>query len=1058
MTKNWRLDGPYDPHKVEETVTSFWDKEKIYEMVKDKSKRGREIFKFVDGPPYPSSDVPHLGTAWNKSLKDAVLRYMRMKGFNVIDTPGYDCHGLPIEVKVEQLLGVKSKREIETKVGIERFIEECKRFAKSNIAALTKWFKELGVFMDWDNPYLTLNDEYIEAEWWLIRKADEKGLLDKDYRVVYWCPRCSTTLAEYEVEYKEIEDPSIYVKFPVTGEDSVYLVIWTTTPWTLPANAFIMAHPDETYVKVRVGSEHWIIAEKRLEDVMREIGTSNYEIVERLRGSDLSKYRYAHPLEDIIPLQRVLKDFHVVVMSPEYVVMHEGTGLVHGAPAHGFEDYEVAVKHGLQGAVLCPVDDEGKFTEDAGPFAHMHVKEANPHIIKALRERRALLYEGKIVHKYPVCWRCKTPVILRATRQWIIRVTKLKDRIKEEAEGVTWIPSWALSRLENIVDNLQDWVLSRQRYWGAPLPIWECPNGHRVVVGSLDELIKLSGTRPKELHRPWIDQVKFRCPKCGQEMRRVPDVVDVWLDSGVAFYASRGHPNRMRPDEIVLDFITEGHDQIRGWFFSLLRAGVIGFDTAPYRVVLVHGFMLDEQGREMHKSLGNYVGLDEAISRVGRDPLRLWLLGNTVWEDVKFSWRELDESRRDLSILWNVALFTKMYMEVDGYNPVEHRLEEYIHVLRAEDRWLLSRLNSLIESVRRNMDGYNVAEAVRLIRAFIVEDLSHLYIRLARPRVWVDENTPDKMACYTVLYHALDRLVRVLAPITPFISEYIYQALFRNYHKLPSVHLLDYPEPDSRFIDKELEELMEVAREVYKAAASARMRAGLKLRQPVRELIVYTDNAKVKNAVETLEGILRFMCNAKSVRVLEAKSVRDITRYRVRPVYRVLGPRYREAVKLIAEYIDSNSDKVAADIVEKGVHRAIVGGTAVELTITDVEITPYYVEGYLVEDFKYGAVALDTRLTPEEVAEGLARDIVRRVQVMRKKMNLPITAKIKTYIVAPMDRTKLLELKREYIMSETRSVELVITDRRELAENLEGYIEEWEIDDENYVIAVKPVE
>lgn len=1058
MAHEWKLEGPYNPHRVEEAVSTFWERERVYEMVKEKSRKHEKIFRFVDGPPYPSSDVPHLGTAWNKSLKDAFLRYMRMRGLNVVDTPGYDCHGLPIEVKVEQLLGVKSKKEIETRIGIERFVEECKRFAESNIAALTKWFKELGVFMDWDYPYLTLNDEYMEAEWWLIRRADERGLLDKDYRVVYWCPRCSTTLAEYEVEYRDLEDPSIYVKFPIVGSDSVYLVIWTTTPWTLPANAFIMAHPDETYVKVRVGNEYWILAEKRLEAVMREAGISNYEVVEKLRGSDLSAYRYAHPLEDLVPLQKALRKYHVVVMSPEYVVMHEGTGLVHGAPAHGFEDYDVAVKHGFQEAVVCPVDDEGRFTEDAGAFANMQVREANRHIINALRERKALAHEGIVVHKYPVCWRCKTPIILRATKQWVIRVTKLKERIKEEAEKVMWIPSWALARLGNIVDNLQDWVLSRQRYWGTPLPIWECPNEHRIVIGSVEELVKLSGTRPRELHRPWIDQIKFKCPKCGLEMKRVPDVVDVWLDSGVAFYASRGHPERMRMDEVVLDFITEGHDQIRGWFFSLLRAGVIGFDTAPYKTVLVHGFMLDEQGREMHKSLGNYVGLDEAIEKVGRDPLRLWLLGNTVWEDVKFSWRELDESKRDLSILWNVVLFARIYMEVDGFNPNEHRIDRYIRVMRPEDKWILSRVNNLVARVKNSMDSYNIAEAVRLIRTFIVEDLSHLYIRLARPRVWVDENTPDKMACYAVLYYVLDKLVRLLAPITPFITEYIYQALFKDYYKLPSVHLLDYPEPEPTYIDKEVEEFMEIVREVYKAAASARMKAGLKLRQPVRELIVYTDSDIARSAVKALEEVLKFMCNAKAVKVLEARGVKEITRYKVKPIYKVLGPKYKGAVKLIINYIESNGDLIARDIVDKGVHRTVIDGINVELTATDVEIAPYYVEGYLVEEFDYGAVALDTRLTPEEVAEGLARDVVRRIQVMRKKLNLPLTARIKTCIVAPSDKVKVLELKKNYIMSETRSVELLITDRREQAGLLGGYSEEWEIDEDYYIVEVKPLD
>ncbi|MEM4561574.1 MAG: isoleucine--tRNA ligase [Desulfurococcaceae archaeon] len=1054
----WEVKGAYNPHAVENAVSSYWSEKKIYKLVKEKSSRCSRVFRFNDGPPYPSSEVPHIGTAWNKSLKDAVLRYKRMRGFNVVDTPGYDCHGLPIEVKVEQLLNVRSKKEIESRIGVEKFISECKRFALTNVSMLSKWFKELGVFMDWENPYLTMRDEYIEAEWWLIKKADQLGLLEEDYRIVYWCPRCSTTLAEYEVEYHELEDPSIYVKFPVNEEENTFLVVWTTTPWTLPANAFIMAHPDEVYVKVEVNGEYWILAEKRLEAVMRDVGINSYRLVERKRGAELTAYTYRSPLEDIVPAQRILSKYHRVVTSSEYVVMHEGTGLVHGAPAHGFEDYDVAVKNNFSDAVICLVDEEGRFTSEAGVFSGMYVREANNYIISVLKERRALVHSSSIVHRYPVCWRCKTPIVLRATKQWVIRVTKLKDTIRREAEKVEWIPSWALTRLINMVENLQDWVLSRQRYWGTPLPVWKCPNNHRVVIGSIRELEELSGIRPPELHKPWIDQVKFKCPYCGLEMRRVPDVVDVWLDSGVSFYASRGHPEKMSEEEVILDFIAEGHDQTRGWFFSLLRAGVIGFQRAPYRTVLVHGFMLDEQGREMHKSLGNYVGTDEAIAKAGRDPLRLWLLSNTVWEDAKFSWKEIEEAMRDLSILWNVALFAKMYMEVDKFDPVKNPLTAYTNYLSPEDKWILSRVNNLVAKVTENMEKYDIGQAVRLIRTFIVEDLSHWYIRLIRPRVWIEENVPEKLACYSVLYYVLDRIIRLLAPITPYISEYLYQAMFRDYYGEPSIHLISYPEPDEQFINVDLEEAMEIVREVYKACASARMRAGFKLRQPVKELIVYTDSEKARKSLEAYLNVVKYMCNAKSVSIHESKRVKEITRYKVKPVYKVLGPKYKSIMKNLVDYLEKYSDLIARDIIEAGSHRTVVNGTEVVLTANDVEITPYYVEGYLVEDFKYGVVALDTRLTLDELADGLARDIVRRVQVMRKKLDLPLTAKIKTLIVAPPDKLNLIELRKNYIMSETRSIDLILTSSRDRAGSLGGYVEEWEIDEENYVLEVKPVE
>lgn len=1056
--KKWMISGSYIPSKVEEVVMEFWDREGVYRLIKEENSKNRDYFNFIDGPPYPTGDVPHVGTALNKSLKDAILRYRRMKGYRVNDKPGYDCHGLPIEVKVEQKLGVRFKKEIEEEIGIDRFIDECKRFALTNLKIMTKWFKELGVFMDWDNPYLTFTDEYVEGAWWLVKQAHDRGLLEVEYRVVHWCPRCSTTLAEYEVEYKDLEDPSIYVKFPVREEEKTYLVIWTTTPWTLPANVFVMAHPDETYVKVRVGEEQWILADKRLEYVMNECGVNNYMVIHRFLGRDLVNYTYDHPLREVVPLQEKLSSHHKVILAPEYVSMYEGTGLVHAAPGHGFEDFEVALRYNLRDVIVCPVDEEGRFTEEAGIFAGMNVREANEHIIKVLEKRGVLIFNSKIIHRYPVCWRCKTPTILRSTKQWVIKVTKLKNQLKEEAERINWIPAWALTRLMNMLESLQDWVISRQRYWGTPLPIWTCTNGHIVVIGSVEELLKYAEKRPRDLHRPWIDLVVFKCPHCGIDMKRVPDVMDVWLDSGIAFYASQGHPEKLGSEKLMADFITEGHDQIRGWFFSLLRSGVIGFGKAPYKVVLVHGFMLDEQGREMHKSLGNYVGVDEAIERAGRDPLRLWLLSNTIWEDIRFSWRELEEAKRDLSILWNVAVFAKTYMDIDAYDPLKHPLGNYIDSLRLEDLWMLSRINSLIIEVENYMENYDVASAIRAIRKFVVEDLSHWYIRLIRPRVWIDENTADKLAAYATMYYVLDKLLRLIAPITPFIAEYIYQAMFRQHNGTFSIHIQRYPLPEHRFVNKELEEYMEVIREIYRAASSARMKAGLRLRQPVRRLIVYTDNEKLRKAVGYLSEVVKFACNAKMIEITEARKIADITKYRVKPRYKVLGPKYRDLVKHIIDYIELEGDKIARSIMEKGVYKVLFEGIEVELTTEDVEIIPYYVEGFLVEDFTHGIIALDTTLTREELAEGLARDIVRRIQVMRKKLSLPLTARIKTIILAPDDKIPLIEIKLDYIINETRALEVLLTKDKEIIGRLGGFVEEWDIDDEIYVIEVKPVD
>lgn len=1051
-----KISGHYDPWKVEEWVKRFWEENQVYRLVKEKSESASTPFNFIDGPPYPSGDIPHIGTAWNKILKDTVLRYKRMRGYRVFDKPGYDCHGLPIEVKVEQKLGIKVKREIEEKLGVDKFIKECKKLALKNLESMTKWFKELGVFMDWDNPYLTLRDKYIEAGWWLIRKAWEQGLLEREKRIIYWCPRCSTTLAEYEVEYHELADPSIYVKFPVKGRDKEYLLIWTTTPWTLPANTFVMAHPDETYVRVKVGEEIYILAKPRLEYVMKDAGITEYEILEEFPGKKLEGLEYEHPLRDIVPLQEELSKYHRVVMAPEFVTMYEGTGLVHAAPGHGREDFLAARREGIA-FIASPVDDEGKFTKVAGKYYGKYVREANEEIIEDLRKRNALLHSSIVRHKYPVCWRCKTPVILRATTQWIIRVSRLKEKLIEEVEKVNWLPEWGLERIKHMLDNLQDWVISRQRYWGTPLPIWECPEGHILVVGSVKEILEHGGKKPKELHKPWIDEVELKCPICGKPMKREPDVLDVWFDSGIAFYATKGHPEHLSLEDIILDFITEGHDQTRGWFFSLLRSGVLGFGKAPYKTVLVHGFVLDEHGREMHKSLGNYVGTDEAIERMGRDPLRFWVLQNTIWEDLRFSWKGMEEVKRDLTIAWNTFVFATTYMNLDKFDPTSHRLEDYKEYFRIEDKWILSRINTLTKQVTEYMEKYLIHEAARLLRRFIVEDISHWYIKIIRPRVWVEENVPDKMTAYAVLYYVLYKWLLLVSPMIPFFAEKIYQEVFRKAEpESPiSIHLLDWPSIDKEYIDPELEKDMELVREIYEASAAARMKAQIKLRQPVRSVTVYTDDPEVVKVVEKYSDLIKRITNVKEVEVKPTKELGKLVKYSVKPVYKVIGPTFKKLAKKIIEYIGKRGDEIARDILEKGYHEVVIEEKTINLTKDHVSITPTYVEGYSVEEKKWGSVAIDTRLSEEEIAEGLARDVIRRIQVMRKELDLPLDAKIETIIVAPKNHIKLLEKYKDYIASETRSDTILITTDRTVLEREEGCAKDWEIQGEQYIILIK---
>ena len=1039
----------FSPKKYEEEILEFWEREKVYEKIRE-SLRGRPKFYFLDGPPYPSSDTPHIGTLWNKMLKDVVLRYKRARGFDVHDQPGYDCHGLPIEVKVEQLLGFRSKKEIE-EYGVDRFVEKCREFALKNVEGMTRWFREFGVFMDWERPYLTLNKEYVEGAWWLVKKAEEKGLLERGVKVVHWCPRCETTLADYEVtEYRELEDPSIYVKFPVKGREGYFLLIWTTTPWTLPANVAVMANPDFEYVWVEVGGERLLVARERLEAVMKEAGVEEYRVVGSVKGSELEGLEYVPPLLEEVPAQRGLEGAHRVVLSSEYVTAEEGTGLVHTAPGHGEEDFEVGQRYGLP--VLSPVDDRGRFTEEAGKYAGLYVRDANDVIIGDLEAKGLLFHAGRVRHRYPVCWRCKTPLILRATPQWYIRVTHLKEDFLREAAKVRWIPEWAgYSRFKNWLEGLRDWIISRQRYWGTPIPIWVCEKcGHRVVVGSLKELEELAGRKLelKDLHRPWIDGVELKCPKCGGTMRRVRDVADVWLDSGVAFYASLGYPGRREPFESLwpVDFITEGHDQIAGWFFSLLRCGLITFGRRPYETVLMHGFVLDEKGREMHKSLGNYVAPSQVLGfdKGSRDALRWFVLRNTMWEDLKFSWNGVAEAYGDLHLVWNVYYFATLYMGLDRFDPSKWRLEDHWGDLREEDRWIISRVEGLTEEVTGWLEGYEIHKAARALREFIDRDVSRWYVKLVRPRVWVEGDDPDKLAAYATLYHVLFRFLQLAAPILPFTAEKIYRDAFAGPGDPLSIHMLPWPSARKEWVDEGLERDMEAVRSVVERGLAARMRAGIKVRQPLPALYVVTGDGELRGAVERLSRVVESQVNVKRVEVVPPERLGEFIAVRVKPVYSKLGPVFRSQARAVAEALASlDGAAVRRELEERGFYELKVGGVEARIEPGMVEFEEEVREGFAAEPLDGGYVVLDTRAGLEELAEGLARDVLRRIQFMRKKMGLDVEEYVEVKVYLPPDQMPLLERFRDYVAGEARARSLdLVGDPGEVSGDL---VEEWEL-------------
>ncbi len=1029
----------YSPKDVEKEVREFWEREKIYEKVKGK---GNKLFFFVDGPPYTTGRI-HLGTAWNKVIKDTILRYKRMMGFKVADTPGWDMHGLPIEVKVEQILGFKTKRDIED-YGIDKFVAKCMEYALKNKDAMTEQFKALGVWMDWENPYMTIKAEYIDSAWWTIKRAYEQGLLEKKLRVVNWCPRCETALADAEVEYMEKEDPSIYVKFPI--DEKTYIVIWTTTPWTLPANMAVAVHPEFEYAKfkaVKDGREEYLILAKDLADEVLSKGKyESWEIVEVYKGEDLYGMVYRHPLDEEIPIQK--EKVHRVVTA-EFVA-HENTGCVHIAPGHGLEDFELGLAEGLE--VFNPVDDRGIFKVEAGKYAGMHVFEANKVIIDDLRAKGLLLAEEKIVHRYGHCWRCKTPIIYRATEQWFLAVSKLKDKMLEEIDKVKWVPEWAgMARFKDWVRNAKDWCISRQRYWGIPIPIWICEKCGKVkVVGSIREI---PWKDDLDLHRPKIDEIVFEC-ECGGRMYRVKDVFDVWFDSGVASWGTLGYPLKMSDEEFFkiwpADFITEGHDQTRGWFYSQLGASVISFGRAPYKTVLMHGFTLDEQGRKMSKSLGNVVEPEDVIEEVGVDAFRLYVLSSALWEDLRFSWEEVRNVLRQLNIYWNAIRFAYTYMSLDKHMIDPERIfgcdfESALKMIEDyENRWILSRLESLNKLAYEAMENYQLHKVVRAFLDFVVEDFSRWYIQLIRPRVWVEGEDKLKIATYLTLLKVIEKSAKIIAPFAPFLAEFIYQRFVKEFKGgKESIFMESYPKHDESFINEELEKSMIVAREIFESVSSARQKAKRKLRWPLRELIVESKDNDVKRAVEMLENIIKAQCNVKEIKVVE-EFEKEIV---IKPNYKVVGKVLKEKVKDFAKYLESLDRETLKRIAESG--EVEFDGVKLENAVIVEYKLP---EGYEYAEFSKGNVYIYTVLDEDLKREAFARELVRRIQEMRKELDLNVEEFIEVTVEFPRE---LVDGWEDYIKRETRALKL------EFGKPKDGYIKEWNIEGVRAIIGIERV-
>lgn len=1096
----------YQYSKIEDKIQNFWSKNQIFSKVNKLNANGPQ-YSFLDGPPYCSGKI-HLGTAWNKVLKDTHLRYKSMNGYSLRRQAGWDTHGLPIEHKVEELMGIKSKKEIENKIGIASFVNKCKEFAMENKEAMTKQFQSLGVWMDWKNPYMTLDPKYMESAWWTLKRANEKNLLTKDLRVISWCPHCETALAAAEIDYEEKEDPSIYVKFPLKNNIlskeennenlNEYVLVWTTTPWTLPANLAICVNSDFNYAFVKINNEILILAEDLVEPIFGEsitkkvlkhkiekdyaenedieyekevIETINYQIIKIVKGTDLEGLDYVYPLFDEIPKQLEMDKIENVhkILPGDHVELGEGTGCVHTAPGHGPDDFEIGKEFDLP--IFCPVNEEGKFTEDAGIYVGGFVKKFNENILNDLKNKGFLLRNETITHRYGTCWRCKTPIIYLATEQWFLKVTEIKQEMLNQLNRVNWIPEWAgQQRFKDWVENAKDWTISRQRYWGIPIPIWECPNCGKIeVIGSVNELknksiYEIQANDDDLVHRPYVDEIKFKCD-CGHEMTRIPDVLDVWIDSGVAGWASLYYPQKEEGFKkwYPYDFITEGHDQTRGWFYSQLGAGVISLDEVPYKKVLMHGFVLDEDGKKMSKSLGNVVRPEEVIEKYGADILRFYLLwACKPWDDLKFVWDELNNVKKMFNILWNVYVFSTTYMSLDNFNP-ENCTKDNIN-LRKEDKWIISRANTLSKEVGEDLNNLYFHLATRKINHFILEDLSRWYVRLIRGRTWVESNDPDKLGAYYSLYTALEILIKVMAPITPHLSEEIYHNLVVNVKQTSkeSIHMEKW-QFDENLIDTNLEEMMDSVRNIIEAAARARDIVRYKLRWPVNDITIVSQDEKIINAVNYFEDIIKDQSNTKNV--LTAKEFKDLS-FIAKPNLKILGPKLKGDLGLVKKHF-ANAD---GNIIKKELEsngKYIVKTEDREGNLKEIELSSEEVlydtelpDNVVSSEFDGGNVFVNTEITQEILSEAMSRELIRRIQDMRKDMDLDVESMIGVLVYSSSKFKELVQKQSDLIKNEVRAITFTLVEgntsvcvpESEAIEN--EYTKKWKIEDEEIMISI----
>ena len=1036
----------------EKAVEKFWEDNDIFKKSMEHRKEG-ETYTFYDGPP-TANGKPHIGHVETRTIKDMIPRYRTMKGYMVPRKAGWDTHGLPVELEVEKLLGLDGKEQIE-EYGLAPFIDKCKESVWKYKGMWEDFSRTVGFWADMDNPYVTYDDNFIESEWWALKTIWDKGLLYKGFKIVPYCPRCGTPLSSHEVAqgYKAVKERSAIVRFKVKGEDA-YFLAWTTTPWTLPSNVALCVNPEETYLKVKAADGYTYYIAKALADKvlgsLAEEGKAAYEVLETYVGKDL-EYKEYEPLYKCAgdAAEKQKKKAHFVTCD-DYVTMTDGTGIVHIAPAFGEDDSRIGRNYELPFVQF--VDGKGDLTAET-PYAGKFVKDADPLVLKDLDAEGKLFDAPKFEHDYPFCWRCDTPLIYYARESWFIKMTAVKDDLVRNNKTINWIPaSIGEGRFGNWLENIQDWGVSRNRYWGTPLNIWECECGHQHSIGSREELYKMSGNekaKTVEFHRPYIDEITITCPECGKQMKRVPEVIDCWFDSGAMPFAQHHYPFENKDlfeQQFPANFISEAVDQTRGWFYSLLAESTLLFNKAPYKNVIVMGHVQDENGQKMSKSKGNAVDPFNALETYGADAIRWYFYTSSApWLPKRFSGKAVQEGQRKfMGTLWNTYAFFVLYANIDNFDASKYTLE--YDKLPVMDKWLLSKLNSTVAEVDSNLDQYRIPEAAKALQDF-VDEMSNWYVRRSRERFWAKGMEQDKINAYMTLYTALVTICKAAAPMIPFMTEDIYQNLVRsNDASAPeSIHLCDFPVVNKDHIDKKLEEDMEDVLDVVVMGRACRNEAAIKNRQPISRMYIKADFTLSEFYQEIIEDEL----NVKEV--VFTDDVRDFTSYTFKPQLRTVGPKYGKQLGGIQKHLAALDGNAAMDELNAdGALKFDVDGVAVELTKDDLLIDMAQKEGYVSQEDNKMTVVLDTNLTPELVEEGFVYEIISKIQTMRKESGFEVTDHIRVSINGNDRLSEIARKNKDAISGKVLADEL--TSGAEYAVS-----KEWNINGENAVIAVERV-